>query len=156
MAEPKKKPEEKVSRRKNQRTKAEADGIVLKIVEGLLAYKKPRDLMKELDIPKSTFYYYYPRALELAKEETIGRVNELLVDFALQTNRDLERLEQHYKDSRSRSILVDKAHVRNQAFDRLQSAGFLPKASDKLEVEGKVELKDWLSGMVGKKKNAHR
>ena len=114
----------------------------LRIQEGLIAGISPGLIWGELGIDKKTYYRMVDELAEEASSERLHKTDRLLHSYLARAERVFREFDAQYQRAESpgekaRIQGMISGHLHSTA-NFLQSAGFLPKKSDKLEIEGKV------------------
>ena len=112
-------------------------------------------LAKELGITKTTAYRLLD---ELARDNQDSLVaHRLLLEYRSRTERlaaemmsKAQEADQRGDHSVAAKYRADRAGLLNQTFERLQSAGFLPKRDDKVALSGSVDFKIPLEPAIAK------
>lgn len=130
------------------KSQAERELILERIQAGVLNGEQPEAVRQELKIARSTYYNYLQRLGDETRKERLKQTGVLLHTYLTRTEQGLHRLDAQYQAAeapmeKARIQEMLNSHV-HSTFDRLQTAGFLPKRSDKLEIEGKMELREWM------------
>lgn len=138
-------PEHKEKLRTNarapKRTRFEKEQILEKIRQGILASVPPRQLIKELAIPQSTFYGYLDEIHQDTFDERLKkREMRLLGEYQFQIENTCHELYVKFQETNDTKYLVERAKIINDSFERLQSAGFIPKVKEKIESTGEVKF----------------
>ena len=120
--------------RGRKRTHGEREAIKTKMQIGMLSGSTPNAVMKALDLPPSTYWRYAGEIAKETREKRLSKADQLLHIYFTRTERLLSKLEDEYGKTNDPAILSRMNIVIQQTFDKLQSAGFLPKTQEKIHL----------------------
>ena len=114
----------------------------LRIQEGLIAGVSPGLIWGELGIDKKTYYRMVDELAGEASKERLHKTDRLLHSYLARAERVFREFDAQYRavETPSEGARIQgliSTHLHNTS-TFLQSCGFLPKKSDKLEIAGKV------------------
>jgi len=134
----------------NQRSREEIERLKEKIQIGVLRGDPPRAVAKALNIPAGTMYRYLQELGEETRKERLAKSGVLVHSYFTRIEDTIRELDAQYNRTHDSRLLKDRADVLHAAYDRLQSAGFIPKRKDESDVNFKGELKAFFAGCVKK------
>ena len=127
-------------RRGSHFTMVEREKIKGKITEMLAAGIPPKRIMAEVEVSEPTYYRYIKQIGMETMDKRIKDTSTLIHNYFTRTERLIRKLELKYESTGDLRVLAENNRIVQETFDRMQSAGFLPKAKEKVELSGKVEI----------------
>ncbi|MFA5412880.1 MAG: hypothetical protein WC350_06055 [Candidatus Micrarchaeia archaeon] len=127
-----------------RRTNLEMETFKMKMHPMMLEGKDPKTISEELGLPLSTTYKYISQIADETHKERLKKANVLVHNYFTREEKIISELNEQYKLTKEPRLLAELNHILNDVFDRLQSAGYIPKRKERIEFEGEVELKDWM------------
>jgi hypothetical protein len=130
------------------RSKEEIEQLKEKIQICILNGIGPIATAKQLGIPITTLYRYHASIAEDTVKHRLRKADQLLHNFYTRFEQDISDIEDAYRKAESprekAQIKAIKTKAECDFFDRLQSAGFIRKVKDHVEVSGSIELQQWV------------
>jgi len=121
---------------------AQRELMKLRIQEGLISGISPSTIWTELAIDKKTYYRMVDELAGEASKERLHKTDRLLHSYLARAERVFREFDSQYQRAESPS---EKARIQgmisghlHSTANFLQSAGFIPKRNEKVEIEGKV------------------
>lgn len=133
----------------NTRPRALREALKAQIQMGLLEGKMPSQMAQELSLPRPTLYRYLAELGDETRKERLEKTNVLLHSYLSKMEEGIRRLDEQYAattDPMQKAGIQSKINEQvHQMFADLQSAGFLPKRGEKVEIDAKMDLRQWMA-----------
>lgn len=137
-------------------TQAERETLKPKIWSAEINGFSPTTTMKELGITEPTYYRLLNEITEKIQKTALSKERHLLSKYyARQEDIILKAISftSQVEDPKAKAELeLKRAMVLTATAQFLQSSGFTPKRTETMELSGELSIKDWLKGMISKKK----
>ena len=116
------------------KSREERERIKKEMQDRIMLGVPPHKIWAELQISRQTYYNYLKQLGDETLKERLRQTNTLLHIYFTRTERLLSKFEEAYSRTQDPLILSRMNNVIQQTFDRLQSAGFIPKTQENIHL----------------------